>query len=671
MRGPFFLAAAFAALPPATPAAAAATQLPGYQPETKVSGVIRNYGFGFGGLLKIWEEGFRKHHPDARFSDTLVTSDAAFPALVTGVTDLAPDGGEPALTEWLSFYEAYGYHATEVTVASGTYDVEGKSPGIVVYVHPENPISRLTLAQLDAIFGSERTGGLDGFKWSLKAGRGPERNIRTWGELGLTGEWADKPIQTYGHAPSGTTRFFQLKVLGNGDKWNPNYREYVETDSKMIAADDREQRGGLQHMLRDELAHDRYGIAWTIVPQASKVAGLKPLALAAKEGGPYIVPSKESFQDRSYPLVRSLYFYFNRKPGTPVDPKLREFLRYVLSREGQEAIVVNANYLPLPPEMAREQLKLLDSPALPAYFPQTQVTGALRTWGHGSRRRDFIGSLVKSWQAGFRKHHPGIAFDTSLLGASSAIGGLYTGAADLAFMERGLSAIEMDAYEQIFAREPFEVAVATGSLDVADHAPALAIFVHKDNPLSRLTLAQADAIFGADHRRGPDNIRAWGELGFGGEWADKPINAYAFGIAQEPSQYFQRSVMGGSQKWTGNLREFSDGQQVLDALAKDRYGIALSTLAYRNLQVKPLALASTPTSPDYLPTRETVAQRQYPLTRTLSVFVNRLPGQPLEPKVREYLRYLLSKEGQEDIARDGGYLPLTTDMAEQERRKVE
>jgi phosphate transport system substrate-binding protein len=668
LRGPFFLAAAFAAL---ALAAQAAAELPRYQPEAKVSGVIRNYGFGFGGLLKIWEEGFREHHPDARFSDTLITSDAAFPALVTGVTDLAPDGGEPALTEWLSFYETYGYHATEIIVASGTYDVEGKSPGIVVYVHPENPLSRLTLAQLDGVFGSERTGGLDGFKWNLKAGRGPERNIRTWGELGLTGEWAGKAIQTYGHAPSGTTRFFQLKVLGNGDKWNPNYREYVETDSKMIAADDREQHGGLQHMLRDELARDRYGIAWTIVPQASKVAGLKPLALAAKEGGPYIVPSKESFQDRSYPLVRSLYFYLNRRPGTPVDPKLREFLRYVLSREGQEAIVRNANYLPLPPEMAREQLQKLDSPALPDYRAQAQVTGAIRTWGHGSRKKDFIGSLVKSWETGFRKHQPGIAFDTSLLGASSAIGGLYTGAADIALMERGLSAIEKDACEQVFGRDPVEVAVATGSLDVPDHAPALAIFVHRDNPLAKLTLAEVDAIFGADHRRGPDNIRTWGELGVGGEWADKAINAYVPGIAQEPSQYFQQAVMGGSQKWTGNLREFGDGRQVLDALAKDRYGIALATLVDRGTHVKPLALAMTHTSPYYSPARETVALRQYPLTRTVSVFVNRAPGEPLELKVREYLRYLLSKQGQEDIARDGGYLPLTAELAEQERRKVE
>ncbi len=335
--------------------------LPKYQPQQKVSGLIRNYGFAFGGLLKIWEEGFRKYHPDVTFSDTLPTSDAAFPGLVTGVTDLAPDGGEPAITELLSFYEVNGYHATDITVASGTYDVEGKSPGIVVYVHPDNPIRQLTLQQLDGIFGAERNGALRGFKWDLKAARGPEQDIRTWGQLGLTGEWADKPIQTYGHAPSGTTRFFQLRVLQNSDKWNPNYRGYVETGSKMIDDDDRaEQRGGVQWMLREELLKNKYGIAWTIVPQASKVPGLKPVALAMSPGGPYVMPSKATFQDRTYPLVRNLYFYLNRKPGTPVDPKLQEFLRYILSREGQEAIVANGNYLPLPASLAEEQRKKLD-----------------------------------------------------------------------------------------------------------------------------------------------------------------------------------------------------------------------------------------------------------------------------------------------------------------------
>ncbi|HWJ36589.1 MAG TPA: substrate-binding domain-containing protein [Steroidobacteraceae bacterium] len=332
-----------------------------YQAQSPVSGPIRNYGFGLGGVLQKWEDGFRSIHPGIRFDDRLPTSDAAIPALVTGMADLAPDGGEATLTETLAFYETYGYHVTAITVASGAYDVEGKSNGIVVFVNRENPIGQLSLEQLDGIFGAQRDAGMRGFEWTPSSGRGNSRNIRTWGQLGLTGEWADKEIQTYGHAPSGTTRFFQWKVLQGGDKWNENFLEYVETGSKMIAAEDRgTQRLGVKYMLQHELAGNRYGIAWTVMPQARDIAGIKPIALSTHDGGTAIVPSRQTFQDRSYPLTRDIYIFINRAPGKSLDPKLREFLRYALSREGQQIVASNGSYLPLPAHFAAEQLMKLE-----------------------------------------------------------------------------------------------------------------------------------------------------------------------------------------------------------------------------------------------------------------------------------------------------------------------
>jgi len=334
--------------------------LPAYQVEQRISGVIRNAGFGLGGVLKKWEDAFRKLQPEVRFEDKLPTSDYAIPALVTGTADLGPDGGEPSITETLSFYEVFGYHVTPVVVATGAYDVEGRSNGLIVYVHRDNPIRQLTLKQLDGIFGAERNGGLRGFKWMSGNGRGADADIRTWGQLGLKGEWASAPIQTYGHAPSGTSRFFQLKVLGNSDKWNPNYREYVETGSKMIGEDDPQQHGGLQHMLGEELARNKFGIAWTVEPQARKVEGLRAVALAESEHGPFVAPSRQSFQDRSYPLARNIYIYLNRAPGKPIDPKLREFLRFILGREGQQIVADDGNYLPLPSRFVREERAKLD-----------------------------------------------------------------------------------------------------------------------------------------------------------------------------------------------------------------------------------------------------------------------------------------------------------------------
>ncbi len=129
----------------------------------------------------------------------------------------------------------------------------------------------------------------------------------------------------------------------------------------MIADEDRAaQRLGLLHMLRDELANDRYGIAWTVMPQAKGVAGIKAIALAPRQGGPYVFPARETFQDRTYPLVRSIHIFLNRAPGQPLDPKLREFLRFILSREGQEIVARDGGYLPLTAAMVLEQLKRLD-----------------------------------------------------------------------------------------------------------------------------------------------------------------------------------------------------------------------------------------------------------------------------------------------------------------------
>jgi phosphate transport system substrate-binding protein len=335
-------------------------ELSPYAPQQKVSGTIRSYGFALGGVLEKWQAGFRKIHPEVRFENTLPTSDAAFPALVTRVSDLGPNGGEPAITEALGFFETRNYHASFVVVATGAFDIAGRSNGPVVFVHKDNPISKLSIEQLDGIFGAERNGGMRGFEWTPADARGADKDIRTWGQLGLTGEWADKPIQTYGHAPSGTTRFFQLHVLGNTEKWNPNYRGYVETGSKMIAPEDREKQTlGIQHMLRDELVNDRYGIAWTIMSQADGIAGIKPIALAPRGGGKHVMPSRESFQQRSYPLARNIYIYFDRAPGAALEPRFKEFLRYALSREGQQ-LVSDGDYLPLPANLVREQLSKLE-----------------------------------------------------------------------------------------------------------------------------------------------------------------------------------------------------------------------------------------------------------------------------------------------------------------------
>ena len=320
--------------------------------------------------------------------------------------------------------------------------------------------------------------------------------------------------------------------------------------------------------------------------------------------------------------------------------------------------------------------------SLPHYQPQQSVAGVIRIWGHGSPKQDFMGRLMKSWKEGFRKFFPAVQIDNRMYGTASAIGALYTGVADMTILGEEIHAPAAAAFERVMHYAPLEIEIATGSLDVRNFDYAHVFFVHKDNPISRLTMTQLGAIFGSEHRRGPRNIRMWGELGLTGEWADKPITPYGWRIDDDFATYLQEALLLGSHKWNCDLREFKHinnpdgsvydhGQQVLDALAKDRYGIAVSNLRYMNASVKPLALAVKAGEPYYDATKENLIQRNYPFTRIIPAFINRVPGQPVDPKVKEFLRYILSYEGQQDIVREAGYLPLNSTSIRDQLKKLE
>jgi phosphate transport system substrate-binding protein len=329
---------------------------------------------------------------------------------------------------------------------------------------------------------------------------------------------------------------------------------------------------------------------------------------------------------------------------------------------------------------------LAGGPDLPAaYEPRQSVSGTIRIWGHGAydRSQDFIEALVVSWETGFNKHQPGVHFDNHLNGTAAAIGALYTGTGDLALMGREIWAPEVAAFKEVFDYPPTGVNVVTGSFNVRNRGYAIVIFVHKDNPLSKLTLAQLDAVYGIERRRGGKPVHTWGDLGLSGEWRDRPINLYGLPIARGFAEYFEDTVFLGSHLWNPELREFADergskggatdgGQLMLNAMAKDRYAIGYAGLVYHNPDVKPLALAEEGRGPFVEPTEQSVVNHTYPLTRMITMFLNRAPGKPVDPKIKEFLRYVLSREGQEAVIREGhGYLPMLAPFATKELKKVE
>ena len=329
--------------------------LPQYRPQQRASGTIREWGdnyFGDSNLNRYWEEGFHKYYPDANFEYHLPTALTAVPALCTGVADLAPSR-KITFDELLAFQRTFNYDPLEIVAATGSFDVPGWSPAFVIFVNKTNPISKLTLKQLDGIFGSQRDGGWVGTTWHPEFGRSAKENIRTWGQLGLTGDWKDKPIHVYGiNLHYDGRRHFQRVVFQGGDKWNEHLHEYANyarpDGSIAIAAQE----------LMGDLSKDPYGIAYSgmmfLTPQT------KALAIAQADGTSYVEPTIENVQNRTYPLFSEVYFYVNRKPGQPLDPKLKEYLAYVLNREGQEAVARDGKYLPLTAAVAREQLKKLE-----------------------------------------------------------------------------------------------------------------------------------------------------------------------------------------------------------------------------------------------------------------------------------------------------------------------
>jgi phosphate transport system substrate-binding protein len=320
--------------------------------------------------------------------------------------------------------------------------------------------------------------------------------------------------------------------------------------------------------------------------------------------------------------------------------------------------------------------------AFPAYQPEQRVSGVIRIQGHGHVTLKWMERLLTLWETRFRQFHPGVTLQQDMKGTSSAIPSLFTGAGDIAILGEELDPAAADAFERVKGYPPFVVEIATGSLDVRNFDYAQQFFVHKDNPIDRLTLIELDAIFGMEHRRGRTNARTWGDLGLKSDWATKPINPYGWRIDDSFGFYLQQTLLEGSHRWNNELREYvhiynpggtiyDHGQQILDALRADRYGIAVSNIRYANPDVKPLAIAAEPGQPYVQATKETLIDRSYPLARIIPAVIDRKPGAPIEPRVREFLRFLLSREGQEAINLDGRYLPLSKEAAAIELKKLD
>ncbi len=316
--------------------------------------------------------------------------------------------------------------------------------------------------------------------------------------------------------------------------------------------------------------------------------------------------------------------------------------------------------------------------ALKPYQAASAVSGTIRVWGN-----PYIPGLVQDWEDGFRRVQPGVAFETRLKGTEAAMAGLYGGIADIAFIGREPYAPELRAYQEWFGYPPVGVKITSGSYATQHKTFALMVYVNKDNPLAGMTLAQLDAIFGAERRRGaPAALREWGQLGLGGAWTHRPIHVYGYNFDTGMAGFFRLTVMKDSPRWNPELKDFDNGHTasgdvinagtyILDAVAHDPDGIGFANVLFENAGVRKIALADEAGGPLVEPTQDNAWRRAWPLTRYSTAFVNRTPGQPVDPKVAEFLRYILSRDGMAAVVRDQAFLPLNADAIRAELGKIE
>ena len=295
----------------------AGERLPAYRQQSGVAGSINAVGSDtLNNLMAYWSEAFRAIYPNVTVQVEGKGSSTAPPALAAGAAQIGPMSRMMKASEIEEFEKQRGFKPTPVAVAVDC---------LAVYVNKDNPIQGLSLPQIDAIFSSTR--------------KLNHSDVSAWGQLGLDGEWVGRNISMYGrNAASGTYAFFKEEALGKGD-----YKNSVK-----------EQPGSAAVV--NGIAEDKAGIGYSGI--GYKTSEVRALPVAAAEGGEFVAPEFANAIDGSYPLARLLYVYIPKDPSQPLPPATREFLRFVLSKEGQE-LVERDGYGALPAEILREQLDLL------------------------------------------------------------------------------------------------------------------------------------------------------------------------------------------------------------------------------------------------------------------------------------------------------------------------
>ncbi len=285
---------------------------------------------------------------------------------------------------------------------------------------------------------------------------------------------------------------------------------------------------------------------------------------------------------------------------------------------------------------------------LPEYKPVQGVSGTVKSVGS-----DTLNNLMTLWAEKFKEQYPNVQVEIEGKGSSTAPPALIAGASNFGPMSRPMKEKEADEFEKQFGYKP--LAVKT-SIDM------VAVYVHKDNPIAKkgLSLPQVDAIFSSTRKGGySKDIGSWGQAGLDGAWTSSPVSMYGRNSASGTYGFFKKNALYKGD-YKDSVKEQPGSSSVVQGVASDKNGIGYSGIGYKTADVATVPLAKNHGDNPVPASADTVAD--YPLARFLLVYINKKPGQDLDPLRRELIKLIFSKEGQEVVVKDG-YLPVTYEIA--------
>ena len=290
-------------------------------------------------------------------------------------------------------------------------------------------------------------------------------------------------------------------------------------------------------------------------------------------------------------------------------------------------------------------------PSLPSYQSKSGISGNLKSIGS-----DSLNNLMTLWSEGFRSQYPNVQIEIEGKGSSTAPPALVAGTAHFGPMSRPMKGAEIDAFEKKFGYKPTAMRTAVD---------ALAVFVHKDNPIQCLSLQQVDAIFSKTRKGGAaKEARTWGDVGLTGAWASQPISLYGRNSASGTYGYFKEvALFDGDYK--DSVKEQPGSSTVVQGVASDKYGIGYSGVGYKTADVRSVPLSAETGGRCYDANADNAYAGLYPISRFLYIYVNKSPNQALDPLRAEFVRYVFSKQGQEAVIKDG-YFPVTAPVAKED-----